>query len=47
MDPGKLFGYEFKYNINNKIKAPKDWLNTYKEAKFKVINRDNYLDFIV
>ncbi len=43
---GKLFGYEIKYNENKKIKAPKDWLETYKTAEFKVINTKNYLDFI-
>ncbi|MCD4694459.1 ATP-binding protein [bacterium] len=42
---GKLFGYEFKYN-NKKIKVPKDWINTYENAEFKVINKNNYLDFI-
>ncbi len=43
---GKLFGYEFKFG-NKKIKQPEEWLKTYKEAEFQVINRDNYLDFIV
>ncbi|MFO7806955.1 MAG: ATP-binding protein [Candidatus Moraniibacteriota bacterium] len=42
---GKLFGYDFKYN-NKKAKAPKDWLETYENASFKVVNKDNYLDFI-
>ncbi len=43
---GKLFGYEFKWN-DKKIKPPKDWLETYDNASFEVINRDNYLDFVV
>lgn len=42
---GKLFGFEFKFG-NKKIKAPKEWLNTYEEAQFEIINQDNYLDFI-
>ena len=42
---GKLFGYEFKWG-NKPIKAPKEWLNTYSNAEFFVINQDNYLDFI-
>lgn len=42
---GKLFGYEFKW-AKNKIKAPKLWLETYENAEFKVVNRDNYLEFI-
>ncbi|MCG2701269.1 ATP-binding protein [Candidatus Parcubacteria bacterium] len=44
---GKLFGYEFKYSENKKVKPPRDWLETYKEAEFEVINKSNYLDFIV
>jgi len=42
---GKLFGYEFKWG-NKKLKEPKLWKETYKEAEYKVINRENYLDFI-
>lgn len=42
---GKLFGYEFKWG-NKSVKAPKEWLNTYPDADFSVINQDNYLDFI-
>ncbi|MFH1454637.1 MAG: ATP-binding protein [Armatimonadota bacterium] len=42
---GKLFGYEFKWS--GKIpKAPKEWLETYSNAEFQVINKENYLDFI-
>ncbi|MBU4375222.1 DUF4143 domain-containing protein, partial [Patescibacteria group bacterium] len=44
---GKLFGYEFKYSENKKVKPPRDWLETYKEAEFEAINKSNYLDFIV
>ena len=29
-----------------KAKTPKLWLETYENAKYEVINRDNYLDFI-
>lgn len=43
---GKLFGYEIKWGNAKKIKAPKDWINTYSEAEYEVINQDNYLDFI-
>ncbi|MEK7167157.1 MAG: ATP-binding protein [Patescibacteria group bacterium] len=44
---GKLFGYEIKWGINKRIKPPKDWFKTYDNAEFKVINRNNYLDFIL
>lgn len=42
---GKLFGYEIKWK-NKNVKAPKDWLGTYKNAEFKVIDTENYLEFI-
>jgi len=44
-DRGKLKGFEFKYG-NKKIKAPKTWLETYKNSEFEVINSENYLEFI-
>lgn len=44
---GKLRGYEFKWNPNQKVKAPKEWLRTYENAKFKVISRNNYREFIM
>lgn len=43
---GKLFGYEIKWG-NKKTKEPKIWKQTYSEAKFKIINQENYLDFII
>ena len=43
---GKLQGYEFKWGIAKKNKIPKDWLATYANASYKVINKNNYLDFI-
>ncbi len=42
---GKLFGYEFKIQAK-KLKAPKLWLETYPESEYKVINQDNFLDFL-
>jgi len=44
---GKLFGYEFKWNKNKPVKEPKEWHKTYPNTEFKVINPENYLDFIV
>lgn len=43
---GKLFGYEIKWG-SKKVKAPSAFMETYKNASFKVINQENYLDFIV
>lgn len=43
---GKLAGYEIKWK-KDKIKPPKDWLATYKNADYQVINQDNYLDYVL
>ena len=44
---GTLKGFEFKWNSNRKIKSPKEWLNTYENAEFEVISRENYQDFVL
>ncbi len=43
---GKLFGYEFKWNKEFAV-APKDWKESYSNAEFQVISKDNYLDFLM
>jgi predicted AAA+ superfamily ATPase len=43
---GKLYGYELKWNPKKQPKAPKDWLGTYDNASYEVVNRDNYLEFV-
>ncbi len=43
---GKLFGYEFKWGGKKKT-SEKLWLETYGNADFELINKDNYLDFII
>jgi uncharacterized protein len=42
---GKLFGFEFKWK-EKKTKPPKIWLDTYENATFEVVNKENYLDFV-
>lgn len=42
---GKLFGYEIKWEVK-KIKPPKDWLETYQNASYEIISKENYLQFI-
>lgn len=44
---GILRGYEFKWNENRKAKIPTAFAKGYPEASFEVVNRENYLDFIV
>ena len=42
---GKLYGYEFKWG-EKPLKPPKDWIETYPDSEFQVINQNNYLEFI-
>ena len=43
---GQLRGYEFKWG-NKTANPPQTWLETYPEASFQCINRDNYLEFVL
>ncbi|MDO8524371.1 MAG: ATP-binding protein [bacterium] len=43
---GKILGFEIKWSPVAKTKIPKDWLSKYKNAQYKVINQENYLDFV-
>lgn len=42
---GKLFGYEFKWSPVQS-KPPALWLDSYPEATYEIINRENYMEFI-
>ena len=42
---GKLFGFEFKWKAK-KTKIQQEWLDTYKNASFEVINKENFLPFL-
>jgi predicted AAA+ superfamily ATPase len=42
-----LAGFEFKWNENKKSKIPAAFAKAYPEATFEVVNRSNYLDFIM
>ena len=42
---GKLTGYEIKYGKKG-AKAPKSWLETYPGSDFRVMNRDNWLEYV-
>ncbi len=44
---GILHGFEFKWGSGGKINQPKNWNKTYQKTTFKVIDRDNYLDFLL
>jgi predicted AAA+ superfamily ATPase len=42
-----LAGFEFKWNQNRKSKIPAAFAKAYPEASYEVINRDNYLEFVM
>lgn len=43
---GELNGYEFKFGEKT-AKPPKTWLETYTNVQFLLVNKKNYLDFIL
>jgi len=45
-EDGKLRGYEFKYG-NKSPRAPAAWEATYPGSSYTVINRTNWLDFVL
>ncbi len=42
---GRLYGYEIKWSRKPTV-PPAEWLQTYGNAQYHTITRDNYLDFI-
>jgi hypothetical protein len=42
---GQLLGFEFKWK-NKKTKPPASWLETYPEARFEVVDQQNFLGFV-
>jgi len=42
---GTLQGFEFKWS-DKKVKPPEEFLESYKKSSFKVVTRENWLDFI-
>jgi len=44
---GKLHGYEVKWSNDSHPRPPQDWVANYPEATYQVVNRNNYLKFII
>jgi hypothetical protein len=44
---GALKAYEFKWAMQGKAKVPQAWIKGYPDASFEVVDRTNYMDFIV
>lgn len=42
---GRLYGFECKY-AKEKVKVPKDFIKAYPNSKFKLVNKENYLDYL-
>lgn len=43
---GRLFGYEMKWG-KARPRPPREWQSAYPEAEWHIIDRENYLSFIV
>ena len=43
---GRIYGYEIKWGQKKSV-PPKEWIEAYKKAEYKIITRKNYLEFIV
>ncbi len=43
---GKLYSYEFKWSSKKTPKPPKAWEKAYPDSSFKVINSDNYHEWL-
>lgn len=44
---GKLRGYELKWSNTAAPRVPQDWAKAYPIATFEIINRDNYLEYVI
>ncbi len=44
---GHLYTYEFKWNTSKKAKLTRVFSENYPNSSFKLVNPDNYLDFIM
>jgi uncharacterized protein len=44
---GELFGFECKWNPDKKMKAPKEWVENYPDSEFQIINRSNFIDWLL
>lgn len=45
-ESGSFHAYEFKYRKKNAV-LPKKFIDTYRQADFKLINKDNFLEFLL
>jgi predicted AAA+ superfamily ATPase len=43
---GKLYAFEFKWNTKKRIKKPQQFLDTYNNSSFEIINPENFHGFV-
>lgn len=43
---GLLTAYECKWSSDKKVSAPRDWKETYNNSEFKLVNQDNYFEYV-
>ncbi|HBL22501.1 MAG TPA: hypothetical protein DDZ40_00095 [Deltaproteobacteria bacterium] len=43
---GKLTGFECKWSPNPRLRAPKDWRQSYPDAGFEVVTRANWMEYL-
>ncbi|MDD5170351.1 MAG: hypothetical protein PHN75_16165, partial [Syntrophales bacterium] len=43
---GRLMGFECKWSPKSRSKAPKDWRQSYPDAGFEVVTRENWMDYL-
>ncbi len=44
---GKLYGTEIKWSEKRKVVEPVEWKRNYDNSEFQIVNKDNYLDFVL
>jgi len=44
---GKINAFEFKWSQSKKARKPQEFLKTYSNSNFQVINKENFLDWIL
>lgn len=44
---GQISAYEFKWKENKKVKFPSNFVNTYKPEVQKVVNKENFHEFLM
>lgn len=44
---GVISAYECKWQLNKRVHCPAAWRQAYPGSSYRVITRENYLDFVI